>query len=40
MIMEYIFRKISIVIDKFVEGFIFGCGLYAFYRFAVWMGWF
>ena len=36
----YIFRKLGIMFDKFVEGFLFGLGLYAFYSLFVWMGWF
>lgn len=33
-------RYLQIVIDKFVEGFLFGLGLYGFLCFGKWIGWF
>ena len=36
----YIFRKLGMMFDKFVEGFLFGLGLYGLYSFGKWMGWF
>lgn len=37
---QYIARKLMLVFDKFVEGFIFGLGLFGFYSLGVWAGWF
>lgn len=33
-------RYLQLIWDKFSEGFIFGFGLYAFFSFGKWMGWF
>ena len=37
--MYWLGQKLRIVVDKFVEGFMLGLGLYGFYEFAMWMGW-
>lgn len=36
---DYIAKKLVIIIDKLLEGFLFGLGLYCFVLFFVWMGW-
>ena len=37
--MYWLEQKLRIVVDKFVEGFTLGLGLYGSYEFVMWMGW-
>ena len=37
--MYWLGQKLRLFVDKLVEGFVFGFGLYGFYKFAMWMEW-
>ena len=38
--MKLIMQKLQKILENFGQGFEFGLGLYAFYEFGKWMGWF